>query len=58
MSTQEYEYVAVKIGKIATNEDHLTKRLNEVATHGWRFVETYNSGGGASALLIFERPKH
>lgn len=54
MSEQRFEYVAVQLGLVMSQEK-MTEKINSVAEHGWRLVDIVNSKNGAHQL-VFERP--
>lgn len=52
----EYETLRVPRGETKKEAEDPKAELNELATEGWRFVETIDYSGGGTKYLVFERP--
>lgn len=52
----EYETVRVPRGEVKKESVDPKNEINELASDGWRLVETVDYTGGGTKFLIFERP--
>lgn len=52
----EYETLRVPRGEVKKESVDPKEEINDLASDGWRLVETVDYTGGGTKFLIFERP--
>lgn len=52
----EYETLRVPRGEVKKESVDPKGKINELASDGWRLVETVDYTGGGTKFLVFERP--
>ncbi|MFC4987598.1 MULTISPECIES: DUF4177 domain-containing protein [Saliphagus] len=52
----EYETLRVPRGEVKKESVDPKAEINDLASDGWRLVETVDYTGGGTKFLIFERP--
>ncbi|WP_273838326.1 DUF4177 domain-containing protein [Halococcus sp. PRR34] len=52
----EYETLRPPRGETRKESEDPKAEMNELATEGWRLIETVDYTGGGTKFLVFERP--